>query len=59
MSDSVKVTNEHVNSCPRYGLLCECEDCSPPVCLCDLIEACILGSPEDVRMAFFDAVEAL
>ena len=59
MTDLVKVKNEHVESCPRYGLLCECEDCLPPVCLCDLIEACILGSPEDVRMAFFDAVEAL
>ena len=49
----------HIYGCPRYGLLCECSDCAPPICLCKLIQACTSGTPEDVRIAFYAAVEAL
>ena len=49
----------HIDVCPRYGVLCECPDCMPPVCLCTLIRACISGTPEDVRISFYAAVEEL
>jgi hypothetical protein len=49
----------HIYGCPRYGLLCECSECSPPICLCKLIQACVGGTAEEVRIAFYAAVEAL
>lgn len=47
----------HETLCPRYGILCECVDCLPPICLCNLIRACTSGTPEDVRITFYDAVK--
>ena len=49
----------HRTLCPRFGLLCECDKCAPPLCLCKLIVACISGTPEDVRISFYAAVETL
>jgi len=48
----------HVNVCPRYGLLCECHDCRPPVCLCNLVRACRTDDPEAVRITFYAAIVA-
>ena len=48
----------HIYGCPRYGLLCECSKCSPPICLCKLIQACVGGTAEEVRIAFYAAVDA-
>jgi hypothetical protein len=48
----------HVETCPRRGLLCECRDCLPPLCLCDLVRACQGDDAEAVRIAFYAAVEA-
>ena len=48
----------HRTLCPRFGLLCECDKCAPPLCLCKLIVACVSGTPEDVRIAFYAAVDA-
>ena len=47
----------HETLCPRYGVLCECADCLPPICLCNLIRACTTGTPEDIRITFYDAVK--
>jgi len=48
----------HVETCPRRGLLCECRDCLPPLCLCALIRACKGDDAEAVRIAFYAAVRA-
>jgi len=48
----------HAPTCPRYGLLCECRDCLPPLCLCALIRACKGDDSEAVRIAFYAAVWA-
>jgi hypothetical protein len=58
MSGNSGTSRPHVDGCPRRGLSCECRDCLPPVCLCDLIRACQTGTPEDVRITFYAAVEA-
>jgi hypothetical protein len=59
MSGNTGTSRPHMSRCPRRGLSCECFKCSPPVCLCALINACIDGTPEEVRIAFYAAVEAL
>jgi hypothetical protein len=48
----------HAPTCPRFGLLCECRDCLPPICLCALIRACKVGDAEEVRITFYAAVQA-
>lgn len=56
MSGNQATSSPHVLTCPRRGLLCECLECKPPVCLCNLIRACHTESPEAVRVAFFNAM---
>lgn len=52
----IEAKTVHVRTCPRYGLLCECSACHPPICLCDLVRACAGDNAETVRRAFYDAV---
>ena len=58
MNGNSGTSRPHVDTCPRFRLLCECRDCNPPICLCDLISACWAEDAEAVRIAFYAAVEA-
>jgi hypothetical protein len=58
MSGNSGTSRPHVETCPRRGLLCECRDCLPPLCLCALVRACQGDDAEAVRIAFYAAVWA-
>ena len=48
-------TPHHDELCPRYRLLCTCEDCGPPPCLCELVAAVLDGNKQELYQAFWRA----
>ena len=46
---------EHDPLCPRFRLLCTCEDCAPPRCLCAVVDAVLRRDRDDLRIAFHAA----
>jgi hypothetical protein len=42
---------EHDPLCPRFRILCDCPDCYPPPCLCQIIDAVRHHDREQLRIA--------
>lgn len=45
----------HNPICPRFRIFCDCEACSPPACLCDVIDAVRRHDRKALRQAFYEA----